>query len=318
MALSDEFSLIRKISEKVGHPHGKVKIGIGDDTAVILPPRGKIVTTVDCLVENVHFSLKYFSPEDVGYKALAVNLSDIAAMGGKPLYALVSLGVRDGLDDKFILQFYDGLLELAKKFGVQVVGGNITRSRDFFADVTVIGEANEPILRSGALVGDLIGVTGPLGQASLGLQAMLQKAPKEKYKKLIKRQQRPMPRIDAAKVFANSPYVHSLIDVSDGLSSELWHLAKASEVALEIDARRLEVTDEVKAYCKRYKLNPEDFIWNGGEDYELVVTFDPKAEKSLKKYVRVIGRVAGVGASVYKTSKGRRESVIPSGWNHLS
>lgn len=317
MPLSDEFTLIKKIQRRIGPPRGGVLVGLGDDTAVLKPTQKNLLTTVDCLVENIHFTLKFFEPEDVGHKALAVNLSDIAAMGGRPLYALVSLGIREGIEDKFILRFYDGLLALAKRHGVQVVGGNLTKSPQFFADITVLGEGERPRLRRGAKPGDLVGISGELGLAASGLQAMLRKSSQAKFAHLIQRQKRPLPRVSLGMELGKSKFVNGMIDLSDGFSSELWHVSRASGVVIEIDSEKLPLSEELARFCRRYKYVPDDFIWNGGEDYELLVSFDPRLEKSLQRKLSIVGRVVSKGAGVFKRVKRRRESVIPSGWNHF-
>ncbi|MBC7107006.1 MAG: thiamine-phosphate kinase, partial [Firmicutes bacterium] len=169
-----ELGLIRRISGLVGGPGPGVLRGIGDDTAVLEFAGGRLLATVDMMVEGVHFDPAFITPWQLGRKALAVNLSDIAAMGGEPLFALVSLGVGGNTDEAFVRELYEGMLAMAGPHGVRIVGGDTVRSPGgLVVDVAVLGRAAEPVTRSGARLGDLVAVTGDLGASAAGLRWLL-------------------------------------------------------------------------------------------------------------------------------------------------
>lgn len=312
-----EFDLIHKIKEKLGDTSSSTDVGIGDDTAVLNPPLGKMLATVDALVENVHFSFDSFSFEEVGHKALAVNLSDIASKGGKPLYALVSLGIRPGISEEEILKFYEGMACLAKKYHVDIVGGNCTRASQFFADVTLIGETEKPILRSGAREGDLVGVTGVLGAAASGLAVLEKRLSQQDYSALIEKQKKPLPRLKEGLQFSQLSGVHASIDISDGLSSELFHLRASSEVGFFIDESKLPLHPETLKLAKELSLNPYEWAWNGGEDYELLITFSPEEEFQLRALVTVIGKVTSFESGMRVKRGLQEDNLEPKGWKHF-
>ena len=171
MSLRREFQLIDRIHAILKKPSKRVLLGIGDDAALTESPKGKLLSTVDMLVEGIHFDLDYTEPRELGHKALAVSLSDIAAMGGRPLYALVSLGLRPEAETELVELVYDGIRDLALKYGVDIVGGNIVESPErLLLDVVLLGEpVGEVFARKGARVGDVVAVTGPLGASAAGL-----------------------------------------------------------------------------------------------------------------------------------------------------
>ncbi len=322
----DEFERIALIKKKI-KPSSKVLVGIGDDTAVLRSPRGKMLITVDALVEGVHFDLRYASPEDVGHKALAVNLSDIAAMGGKPLYAVVSLGCGKSHGPAFLDAFYNGLLALAKSHDVAVVGGNLTSSPHFFADVTVVGEVKGAALtRSGMKKGDWIGVVGSLGSAAMGLASLRKRdraALTPAVKKVQTAQLRPQPLLREGQALQKTKGVSALIDVSDGLASELHHLARASSVGVEIRADYLPIDPAVRRLSSTLSLDPLSAALYGGEDYALLVSGAPRALNSVQRALRrlgqnlvVIGEATRAKQVVMRLGEGAAEPLLPRGWNH--
>ncbi len=209
--------------ERVAAPFGP-----GDDAAVL---EGSCVT-VDALVENVHFTRPAFSLEDIGHKALAVNLSDLAAMGAKPTWALCALGLPPAVREADLRSLGRGMAALARVHGVRLIGGNVTSSPVLTLTVTVAGAlGKKPLLRSGAKAGDELFVSGPLGLASAGLEVLTRRA--EGFERLTSAQRRPVPHVAWAR--AAAPFASAGIDVSDGLLQDLGHVAKASKVAIDVD-----------------------------------------------------------------------------------
>ncbi len=324
----DEFSLIEKIKQKLTGTNEKVLLGIGDDCAVLVPPHGNLITTTDCLVESVHFDLNLIKAEELGHKALAVNLSDIAAMGGTPLYALVSLGIRKGMSEEFILKMYDGMKNIAGMFKTAIVGGNITHSPEkFFIDITLIGEGERYWTRSGAQVGDIIAVTGKLGGSALGLK-MLQLNKLDAiahFPHLATAHLMPIPRVLEAKALMQTGGVTSAIDISDGLSSELNHLSKASGLHFEIEENKIPFANGLEEASLKNGVSAMEIALHGGEDYELLVTVSPSqiekaigAVRSMGTKLTAIGIVkSGTARVSLKKSDGSYVQIQPKGWKHL-
>lgn len=268
MSLRREFQLIDRIHALLKKPSKRVLLGIGDDAAVTEPPKGKLLSTVDMLVEGIHFDLGYTEPRELGHKALAVNLSDIAAMGGRPLYALVSLGLRAEAEAEFVELVYEGMRELALKYGVDIVGGNIVESPErLLVDVVLLGEPSGKIFeRKGARVGDVVAVTGPLGSSAAGLhwlRALGNKA-REIWPESCRAHLLPEPRLFEAEVLAGGRTVTAGIDISDGLGSELHHLARQSGVGFSIDELRLPISEETKRGARETGLGHLGWALYGG------------------------------------------------------
>lgn len=326
--MKGEFEWIKKLAEILPPASARVEVGIGDDTAVLKPISGKLLVTVDTLVEGVHFDFAFCTPQEVGKKALAVNLSDIAAMGGTPRAALVSLGVSKTTSINECQLIYEGLSEEAKKYGVDIVGGNISQSPErLFLSITLLGEAEGAVIkRRGAKPGDLIFVTGTLGESAAGL-ALLRKSGRKaisNFPNLTSRYLKPEARCEWGQGLAQFQGITSLIDISDGLSSELWHLSEASKSAFFIKEAALIASDELSLVSKLTETPVLQYQLDGGGDYELLGTCSPERFDSLRtlaKKVQVplseIGKVEE-GEGVFLISKnGSRQSIFPSGWNHL-
>lgn len=314
MALSIEFELIEKIKSKIGKLSAATEVGIGDDAAVVRPPQGKMLATVDCLVEGTHFDLRYSSFTDVGYKALSVNLSDVASMGGRPLYALVSLGIREGMSDESILELYEGISLLAKEFRVDIIGGNCTKAREFFIDISVVGETTKPVLRSGARAGDIVAVSGTLGASAAGLQILKEGIGRPEYPHLVKRHLRPEPRVEMTRKLS---FASASIDVSDGLSSELFHLGKSSGVGFLVDEEKVPLHPELRRFGERVGKDPLEWAWNGGEDYEILLTLPPDKAHGLGDGFTVIGEVKPPEFGIRILRNDQQIPLAPHGWKHF-
>jgi thiamine-monophosphate kinase len=292
-----------------------VLVGPGDDAAVLrLSPGEDLVATVDAVVEGVHFG-SAFTPADVGWKALAVNLSDLAAMGARPLHALVALGLPPGTPPRTVKGIASGLGACARAHGTAIVGGNVSRARDLSVTVTVLGAAprGRAVLRSGARAGDLVVLTGTVGDAALGLRPHAPPA-------LAGRQRRPTPRLAAGRVLAG--LVRAGIDVSDGLAQDLGHLCRASGVGARIGLQELPLSPGYRRMARRLA-DPWAPALGGGEDYELVLAVPPAllgraraAALRTRTPLTVIGRfVRGRGVRVVGA---RGEPVaVPRGHDHL-
>ncbi len=322
-----EFELIEKLKKILPSPSKRVFVGIGDDTLIAKPPKNRLLWTVDCLVENVHFDFAYTSSQEVGWKALAVNVSDIAAMGGKPLYALISLAIPRRITEKKILELYQGIKECAKWAKVEVVGGNISRSpKDFFIDVTVIGETSKPILRRGAKPGECVAITGFPGLSACGFYALKKWGRKATKRFPISTQHhlKPQPRLEFAEKLA-SYGVSSLIDISDGLSSELNHLSQESKVGIEIEEKLLPLDLEVKRLAQDLKRDSLALRINGGEEYELLMTFPFSRFSDLSMIaleqgvpLTMIGHTVSSPKKVQlRTRQGKLKPMIAKGWTHF-
>lgn len=314
--MRSEFEFIQNIRHKYGLNH------IGDDCAV-LPQNDKtdLVITADMLVEGIDFRLDWTTPEFLGHKALAVSLSDIAAMGASPDWAMLSIGVPPGLwTDDFLDRFYAGWHGLALEFGVELIGGDVSRTPDQLVIDSIVGGSvpnGEAVLRSGANPGDEIYVTGPLGGAAAGLQllqggARIEAANDDVISSLLLRQLRPNPQLDAAGFIRTNAIATAMIDTSDGLSSDLKHVLDASGVGARIFAETIPLQNSAP---------PSSALENalhGGEDFELLFTADPKkipADK-LTNFHR-IGRVTANMGIIELIGDGKTHILEPKGYRHF-
>ncbi len=276
-----EFGWLKRLRGRAG-PWGPTDgLGLGEDTAA-LPPviAGWLLATVDTLIEDIHFRTHWASFADIGHKALAVSLSDIAAMGGTPRWALVALGVPGTtlVDDLDAL--YGALGDLAQAHGVEVVGGDTTRSEFLLASTTVLGESDpaRTLSRRGARPGDLVCVTGDLGLAAAGLVILETGAPvDDAVAPAVQRLLRPQPRLAAGRALAASGRVTACIDLSDGLSSDICRIAEESGVGARIDLAAVPCAPACRTAAGRLRGDALQWALEGGEDYELLFTLPPGA-----------------------------------------
>jgi thiamine-monophosphate kinase len=299
-----EFDLIRRLAAVLGPATGGVRVGIGDDAAVLA---GGVVAAIDLLVEDVHFRRGTASLEDIGWKALAVNLSDLAAMAADPVCALVGLGLPPGLPDGDVEELYRGLHDCADTHRCPVAGGDVSRAASLTLAVAVVGQAPSPVLRSGAVAGDLLVVTGELGGSEAGRILLEQgDAPPS----LGERHLRPRPRLAEARRLASA--AHAMLDVSDGVASDALRMAEASGVRVIVDLDRLPVQAGVGEVAANRGIGAGRFAAVGGEDYELLAAVAADALAGLP--VTVIGRIeAGEGVGF----EGAGADADLRGWDHL-
>ena len=274
-----EFELIGRISAATPTPEGIT--GIGDDCAVIPQKQGlDTLVTTDLLIEGRHFLLQDVSPHDLGWKSAAVNISDIAAMGGRPTSAFLSIALPEGLTEgpgaNWIDAFIAGFNELCSRFGVALLGGDTSASDDkLFINVTLLGECphGRALKRNTARSGDIIYVSGPLGDSGAGLRLILEGAPRVDY--LIRKHYLPVPRVELGLQLAATPGVHAMMDISDGIGSDLRHILDASGTGATVEINRIPLSPELKDTCTAHGWDPIELATCGGEDYELLFTAAP-------------------------------------------
>ena len=337
-----EFDFIRELKERVSsfsssQSQSSVLTGIGDDAAVVRNTAGyDTIVTADLLVENVDFRRTTTPPLFLGHKSLAVSLSDIAAMGARPRWALISLGLPEDIwESDFTENFYEGLLQLARQFDVQLIGGDTSRTPDqIVVDSMVVGEcvSGNAIKRSGAAPGDQIFVTGSLGGSAAGLRLIERGAhladqnlgthETQALDQLLLRHLKPEARVGWGIVLGQEKLASSLIDLSDGLSSDLNHICSESGVGALIESAHLPIDAMVVELCGRRALDPLQLALHGGEDYELLFTVRPGDVSRLPKRVDGVGitkmgEIKELEAGV-KISEGTRVwDLAPGGWKHF-
>ena len=290
---------------------------IGDDCAVVRLGDVLWVAAADMLVEGRHFEASWASPRDVGYKAVAVNVSDVAAMGGTPRFVLASGG---GANPETTLGCMEGLFEACEEFGVYPLGGDTTGSPALTVDVAILGELSyPPVLRSGARPGDLLAVTGELGASAAGLLALMGgDGPERRVRRLVRKHLRPEPRVLAGRTAARLG-ARAMIDLSDGLASDVRHVAEASGVGCRVDLGLLPVADDAREYASSLGRDPEVLAATGGEDYELLISAPEEVMDTLAAEsdvpVTVVGEVVG-GDGVVFVRDGKIIDTL-SGWDHF-
>jgi thiamine-monophosphate kinase len=284
-----EVELIARLSQLLGEPPSEVILGIGDDCAVLdLGGPDYWLWTMDTLIEEVHFHTDYMPPYQLGRKSLAVNLSDIAAMGGEPLYALVSLGWPPGRDLAGALEFGEGLAASAREYQMAVIGGDTVASPEGISvTLTVLGRVpkNEMLGRFGAKAGDRLYVTGPLGLSAAGLEVLkgnLSLDEKEKAP-LVQAHLDPRPQLAAGRLLAKEKLATAMIDLSDGVATDLMHLCRQSGLGARLWAEAVPLTSGVLKVAALLNRDPLDLALTGGEDYELLFTVPPVLEDRLPR-----------------------------------
>ena len=320
-----EHELIARVTARLAMP-AWVVVGPGDDGAVIEPERGALdVLTTDAQVEGVHFDHRFMPPDAIGHRALAVNLSDLAAMGAAPRAVLLSLVLPDALDAAVVDGMLDGLLALASAHNAVVVGGNISRTPGpMMVDVTAVGSVRPRRLltRAGARPGDGVYVTGTIGDASVGLQS-LQTARGPAPRACQERYLRPQPRVRAGMLLGRNRAASACMDTSDGLADAVRKVAEASQVGIALDASALSIGDEVRRWHEEQGRNVIDTAIGGGDDYELLFTVRPAHSGRLRDVRQRLGGLPVTQIGV--VTKQRRLSIrteagerpLPEGFDHF-
>lgn len=332
-----EFGLIKHITKDTELKHGSTILGIGDDAAVIASSPGMLsVVSSDMLVEGIHFDMIYSPLKHLGYKAVVVNVSDIYAMNATPRQITVSIAISNKYSVEAMEQLYEGINLACEKYNVDLVGGDMTSSpKGMIIGITVIGEAPKEkiVSRSGANVGDIICTTGQLGGAYLGLQILERekqlylddnsvKPDLEDQKYVLGKQLKPEARKDMIELFEQREFLpSSMIDISDGLASELFHICESSGVGAYLEEGKIPINQESELLALKFKLDPVTCALNGGEDYELLFTVKPEDLEKIRLMpsTYIIGEIVDKKDGVkLHTTGGNIHDLQAQGWNHFS
>ena len=328
LATIGERGLIQRIRDRFPAPAGALQIGIGDDAAVTAGVRGEFdVLTTDALVEGVHFDLRYSSFADVGYKALAVNVSDIAAMGATPRLALLSLILPDRLTIADVDSLLDGFSRMADEAGVVLAGGNITRTPGPLT-VTAVGHVRHRrvLTRGGGKIGDLLYVTGAVGAAAAGLgmlRASAQAPEDADTAALVERHRRPVPRLRVGALLGRTRSATACMDLSDGLADAVSQLAQASGTGAVIDAEALPVPAAARRWFESQGHDTVQAALSGGDDYELLFSVSPRAGGRLRTVIRQargvpVTRIGELTASpAILVKRDAATEPMPAGFTHF-
>lgn len=312
----------RKLVELLRRKFGKgreVEVGIGDDAAVLRIGGELMVLTTDILFQSTHFPPQT-TPEQMGWKALVVTISDLAAMGAEPIAVTFSVGLPPTTEVRELEKIADGMKRAAKKYGVSVVGGDLNEDEEVVISGSAVGKAERVLRRCGARPGDLLAVTNRLGRASAGLYLLTRSLPVGRYRELLKALLEPEARVKEGKILTSGGAT-SAIDLSDGLALNLWQLAVESGVRMVLE--RVPTHPLVERFSAEHGLDPLEFSQFGGEDYELLFTFPSDSREKLEKELRkvgssltVIGRVEK-GRGVVWEREGKLVPLPEQGYEHF-
>lgn len=329
-----EFGLIKHLTENIQLQNPSSKLGVGDDAAVIQYDEGmQTIVTSDMLVEGIHFDLMYVPLKHLGYKSVVVNLSDIYAMNGAPRQIIVSVAISNRFSVEAMDDLYEGIYAACKRYGVDLIGGDTSSSnKGLIISVTALGEAREEriVKRGGAKENELLCVSGDLGSAFLGLQLLEREKriylenPKiqpnlEGQSYIVGRQLKPEARKDIIELFQTLELKPtSMIDVSDGLSSEILHLCDQSQTGCRLYEEKIPIAEEARAMAFQFNLDPTTCALNGGEDYELLFTIDQSDYEKVKNNpdISVIGNMTSKEkGAVLITRSNNIYPLTAQGWN---
>lgn len=330
-----EFGLIHRLSQSVKIKNSSTQKGIGDDAAVIAHGKQSTVISTDLLVEGIHFDMTYTPLKHLGYKAVVVNLSDVYAMNAHPTQITVSIALSNRFSVEAIEELYEGIHTACQYYGVDLVGGDTASSlRGLVISITAVGaaDASELVYRSGAKMGDILCVTGDLGAAYLGLQvlerekqvyletpAMQPKLEADNY--IIARLLKPEARKDIIAFFRKASLVPtSMLDVSDGLSSDLIHLCQQSNVGALVEEAQVPIHQKTYQKALDFKFDPIICALHGGEDYELLFTIDPKDLEKIRFQtdIKMLGEITPKEDGIQLHTKGGRlMPLVAQGWRHF-
>jgi thiamine-monophosphate kinase len=332
-----EFGLIDRLERLVSHPDEQLVVGIGDDAAAVrTTPDRLLLLTADVLVERVHFDRRIHSFQQIGWRAMVANISDIAAMGGMPKHALISICLPGSMRVEEVEEIYGGLNAAAQEYGCAIIGGDtVTSPRDLVVSVALTGEVSEErlVTRGGARVGDLICVTGQLGGAQAGL-AMLRllestgtsPLPEEQWVQARDRHLWPRPRLREAQEVVRSGRIGAMIDVSDGLAGEVGHIARRSGVGAEIWEEKIPIGPQTLRVAEQLGISVLELALCGGEDFELVFTIPTDGVRDVTEIVfrktgtkiSTVGKILPAGEGLVQvSSKGKKKTLVAEGFRHF-
>jgi thiamine-monophosphate kinase len=302
IAAVGEFGFLSRLRPRLGSGRGTI-VGPGQDCAVVRCGTQRLLYTVDALVEGVHFERHWLTPRQLGRKSFLVNASDIAAMGGRPRFCVVSAGVPLSYLARDLVALHAGITAAARDCGAAVVGGNLTRADKLFVSVALLGEAPKRIVtRRGARAGDRIYVTGTLGDAALGVSLLRRDSAARRAAPVIRRFREPSPRLQAGRLLVEAGVVSAMIDVSDGLVQDLGHVCDESGVGAEVDSDEVPLSPAYRAASAERSL-----AVHGGEDYELLCTVP---ERNVKRLQRAQERLGCPITCIGRITRGRGVHVV--------
>jgi thiamine-monophosphate kinase len=309
----NELEVIRRISALLPPAPSGVLVPIGDDCAVFEIGDSTWVAASDMLTHGHHFE-DWAAPESVGYKAVAVNASDVAAMGGTPRFVLTSGGAPD---PEIVLRCFEGVAEACEEFGIYPLGGDTTRADALTVDVAILGELEtQPVLRSGARPGDLLAITGELGAGAAGLLVLKQDV--AGYERLVRRYLRPQPRLEAGRAAANLG-ANAMMDLSDGLASDVRRVCDRSGVGCDVDLDLLPVEDDTRELARSLGHDPAVLAATGGEDYELLISAPERLLDALEESIGVPLTMIGKVTQAEVAFRHKKETAGElSGWDHFA
>ena len=331
-----EFGLINRINSKFNSNRKSTIIGIGDDSAIIDNSKSLTLITSDMLIEGVHFDLSFFPLKHLGYKSVVVNLSDIYSMNGCPNQIILNIGISSKFSLKAIDEFYDGIKIACDEYSVDLVGGDTSSSiTGMVISCTAIGTVLKKniSLRRGAKENDVLCVSGDLGRSFLGLKILQREKriflnnpemqPKlNSYKNIIEKQLRPVARVDIINILKEYKIIpSSMIDISDGLASEILHLSEASNLGVKIFEEKLPILEETKLVAKEFDLNFSNCALNGGEEYELLFSITPNEYELIKKNnidIKPIGYFIKDKSKKIVLSNDKEDELKSFGWKHFN
>ncbi len=330
MKLKDigEFGFIERIKGGCLIRDENVISGIGDDCCVFkTSAEVTSLLTTDMLVEQIHFLLGAIPPYLLGRKSLAVNMSDIAAMGGTPKEAAISVAIPDTVDLDYLDALYDGMKAMAKEFEVNLLGGDTASSPGpLIINIALVGEVREEevLYRSGAKVGDVVFLTGPVGSAAAGLDIILKKRGSDEWEELIEAQHNPYPQVQTGRTIAGMKVANSLIDVSDGVTADLGHICTESKLGAIIEEKMIPTTEQFRAYCQKFQEDSRHLSLHVGEDYVLLGTVPTESAAGLQKALESngcqfhpIGKTVAEPGLQLEGRDGTVEVIGAKGWDHF-
>ncbi len=330
-----EFGLIDHLTEGIVHRQPTTIKGVGDDAAVIDAGEKYLLVTKDLLLEGIHFDLTYYPLSHLGYKAISVNLSDICAMNGTPHQVVVGIGLSSRFPLEAVEELYKGMYAACEKYGVDMVGGDTTSSvQGLVLSVTALGmvDKDKVVYRNGASENDLLCVSGDLGGAYAGLlvlereKAVFKANPEmqpdlEGHDYILERQLKPEARLDIVRMLADiGVKPTSMIDISDGLASEIKHLCKHSDTGCAVYEEKIPIDQSTYDTARSFKMDPTTYTMNGGEDYELLFTINPDDYEKITNLaeITVTGHMTEKGEGIRLiTRSGPVVPIAAQGWDHL-
>jgi thiamine-monophosphate kinase len=326
-----EGEAVRLIESLAGGSGGDLRVGMGDDAAVLRLGSGLFCVTTDLLVEGVHFDLQFVSPQDLGHRAMAANLSDLAAMGARPGWGSLSLGLPGRPQAGFISELVKGLDGLGRTHGLRLAGGDTVSSPQVVINLCLVGAATKagPVLRSGAREGDAVCVTGVLGSAAAGLAWLQAGRPADdpRAQPLTAAHLRPHPRVAAGLALAQSGLVHAMMDISDGLATDMARMCQASGVGALLEETRIPLAPAMSRAAKEMGADPLHWALCGGEDFELLLTCAPEDLPALARGVAEaepglgltrVGTISSDEGVMLKNPQGELRDIAFTGYSHFA